>query len=80
MHPQTLCLTEVRNDPDQKGYINEFHQGRVGIEVGNQQFTVRNLTVNNAVTGKKGRNRNKSTLIRCCSAVSGLWNWGPSLY
>lgn len=36
---------------DQKSAMN-FYLGKIGIEVGNQQFTVRNLTVNNAVTGK----------------------------
>ncbi|KAF8549350.1 glycoside hydrolase family 55 protein [Imleria badia] len=31
-----------------------FNGGKIGIEVGNQQFTVRNLTVNNAVTAVSG--------------------------
>lgn len=29
-----------------------FHSGKIGIQVGNQQLTVRNLTVNNAVVGE----------------------------
>lgn len=29
-----------------------IHSGNVGITVGNQQFTVRNLTVRNANTGE----------------------------
>ncbi|KAG8220629.1 pectin lyase fold/virulence factor [Butyriboletus roseoflavus] len=31
-----------------------FNGGKIGMEVGNQQFTVRNLTVNNAVTAVSG--------------------------
>lgn len=30
------------------------YSGKVGIEVGSQQFTVRNLTVNNANVGEWG--------------------------
>lgn len=29
-----------------------FRSGKIGIQVGNQQFTVRNLTVNNANIGE----------------------------
>ena len=32
--------------------LMNFHLGKIGIQVGNQQFTVRNLTVNNADVGE----------------------------
>ncbi|OSX66163.1 glycoside hydrolase family 55 protein [Postia placenta MAD-698-R-SB12] len=41
-----------------------FNGGQYGIDVGNQQFTVRNLTVNNANTGE------------CLCPVYATWNWG----
>lgn len=66
--------------PANSDTLRSFHSGRIGIEVGNQQFTVRNLTVKNAVTGKKSCNRDKSALTTHYSAVSGIWDWGPSLY
>ncbi|KAG9310495.1 glycoside hydrolase family 55 protein [Chiua virens] len=40
-----------------------FCPGKVGIEVGNQQFTMRNLTVNNAVTGKVNQNTHRLTFL-----------------
>ncbi|KAI0820033.1 exo-beta-1,3-glucanase [Trametes gibbosa] len=46
------------------GYMGDlvFNGGKFGMWVGNQQFTVRNITVNNADTG--------------ALQVFGLWNWG----
>ncbi|KAH0838875.1 glycoside hydrolase family 55 protein [Lanmaoa asiatica] len=75
LYPSSGGFMGGDNDPNEDTLLN-FHPGKIGIEVGNQQFTVRNLTVNHAVTGEWSRNRGKPTLTRCCSAVSGLWNWG----
>ena len=43
---------EVIDDSQQTETIINSHSGKIGIMVGNQQFTIRNLTVNNAETGE----------------------------
>ncbi|KAG2097978.1 glycoside hydrolase family 55 protein [Suillus discolor] len=54
-------MSTASNDSHHWRYVHG--EWEYGIQVGNLQFTVRNLTVNNAATGLP-------------TAVSGIWNWG----
>lgn len=48
---QTSYSTEVHSHDCLYYFFCDVSLGKYGIQVGNQQFTVRNLTVNNAATG-----------------------------
>ncbi|KAH9935646.1 pectin lyase fold/virulence factor [Fomitopsis serialis] len=43
-----------------------FNGGKYGLDVGNQQFTVRNVTINNA----------QIATTFCRTAVNAIWGWG----
>lgn len=53
--------------------------GKNGIAVGNQQFTVRNLTVNNAVVGECIISSLSTTTLTPLEGISAVWSWGTHL-
>lgn len=53
--------------------------GKNGIAVGNQQFTVRNLTVNNAVVGEYSVCSLPTVLLTSYKGIAAPWNWGMDL-
>lgn len=53
--------------------------GKTGISVGNQQFTVRNLTVNNAVVGEYIIYHLSTITLTFPKGIDATWSWGMDL-